>query len=80
MSKNKYIKPEYVIIKFNQSYYYARLMASDLDTYQIMVPCSEKEAREIAMKANATSAWNKDAEVAWSMSKATAPDTQDGDE
>lgn len=62
---DQYRKREYIVIKHGQSYYYARLHKDDADTYVIMANCSQKEAKEIAHKANMQSNFNKEVDEQW---------------
>lgn len=55
---SKHRKREYIVVKHGQQYYYARADRQKPDRYNIMVPCTEREATAIVEKANASSEFN----------------------
>lgn len=52
-------KSEYVIVKLNMMYYYARASRTDDNTYEVVTNVGEKEGQEIIKKANETSTYVK---------------------
>ena len=57
------LPPEYIIVQWDQSYFYARgYLNKDgtFDKYKIMAACREKEARMLVEKGNEGSTWNRE--------------------